>query len=688
MSGAKRKSEDSQQAPWSPPSTSPTSASSPVSSPQRLSAGVIQLKHKGFTVHLPPTWITAFEDKQSLDAIRNPGKTFCSRLWGKANLKDTDYGFLADEELLARRFLPFTGGRLLIRQEYDLMYQRAEDMYRRFPMCGVVVTGQPGVGKTASITYIVARHLSERRIIAVFLAGELFLFTEEGVFTHANPSLARANYDLNTGLPLKHCPWLLIDASSEKHKPPPDSLVRSPKIFPLHLTSPDEDRYKGWLKQREGIILIMDPWTEDELRDGLALQSFFQDANPGQQEAYLNKLSDIIGQYGYAARDIYGTLAGRKKLDIAILDALKEFTSYKQLMNLKTVMALAHIKADAICHQLVTVERSKVPVTSPTESDTAVLKPKSPYVGGLVSYWVARAQYVKTKDFLRLLRAFPQSNTLAGWIFEGAVLHILARSPDVPTDILAAIPPISPMVRIRPPTNRAIFQHVPAPDAPDTPDAPDAPDELFEVLTVGDEPTDEEPADDEPTDVDAGVPQVSLSLPELAGMLYYDNIRDVPTNTKQLFVPSTPSNPLFDGLFIDHTATPKILWVCQVTIAKTHKGSDQGYAQINNYEQNHATEAGSQAEQRWMIIEANDYRLSAPPDVSIYCSTAQSSAFPSQIMRRGSTAKRCLHEYSLADWVRHTHVDPADESEYEVPPTVAADWFRLFARSVGHGAAY
>ncbi|KAI0050838.1 hypothetical protein FA95DRAFT_1555341 [Auriscalpium vulgare] len=314
MSRLKRKSEDSQQAPRSPPTPNPISASSPASYPvsslQQLSAGVIQLKHKGFTVRLPPTWITAFEDKQSLDKIRNPGKTFCSRLWGKANLTDSDYGFRADEELLAQRFLPFTGGRLLIRQEYGLMYQRAEDMYRHLPEGGVVVTGQPGVGKTASIAYIVARHLSERRIIAVFLAGELFLFTEEGVFTHANPSLAHADYDLNTGLPPKDCPWLLIDASTKKHEPPPDSLVLSPSIFPLHLTSPDKDRYKGWLKQRQGIVFIMSPWTEDELREGLAFQKFYHRAAPGQQAAYLAKLSEFIEQYGCSARDIYSALTG------------------------------------------------------------------------------------------------------------------------------------------------------------------------------------------------------------------------------------------------------------------------------------------------------------------------------------------------------------------------------------------
>ncbi|KAI0050837.1 hypothetical protein FA95DRAFT_527203 [Auriscalpium vulgare] len=604
MFGLKRKSEDSQQAPRSPPPPSPTSGSPPASYPvsslrqQQLPAGVIELNHKDFTVELPPIWIKAFKVKQRRSEIRNPGETFCARLWGKPNLTDSDYGFREDEAPLARKFLPFTGGRLLRRQEYDVMYQRAEDMYRYSPVGGVVVTGQPGIGKTASIAYIVARHLSERRIIAAFLTGSLFLFTEEGVFTHPEPS--HANDDLDFGLESEDCPWLLVDMGINKGDRPPAGLVGSSNIFPLHLTSPDEERYKGWQTQREGMLLIMNPWTEEELSDGLALQSFFQKANPDEQEAYRNKLSVIIDQYGYVARDVYGALAGRKDLEIAIQNALNQFVSYEELKHLKIRMAQAHLNADAIAHQLVAVQRSNVTVASPSDSDRAVLKPKSTYIGALVSDWVRRAEHAQTKDVFRLLRDFPHSSTLAGWIFEGVVLQILARSPAVPADILAAIPVISPMERIHP--NRAIFQHVPAPDSPD------APDELFEVLTVGDEPKDEELAGDEPMDVDAGVPQASLSLPELAGMSYYDNIREVPVNTKQLHVPSIPNIPLFDGLFIDHTATPKILWVCQVTIAKTHKGSAEGYAQVRAMKQKMERNYGAVEVKYLLVVTARPER--------------------------------------------------------------------------------
>lgn len=114
---------------------------------------------------------------------------------------------------------------------------------------------------------MVVRQLTEGRIVAFARKTGIYLFTGQGAFKvpltedvifPMNPDDGECNF------------WLFIDFDADK-MPPPRALWAPLHVFPVHVASPDEQRYKVWMDARPGSFRIMDPWSEDEIRAGYAL---------------------------------------------------------------------------------------------------------------------------------------------------------------------------------------------------------------------------------------------------------------------------------------------------------------------------------------------------------------------------------------------------------------------------------
>ncbi|KAI9462208.1 hypothetical protein HD554DRAFT_2289333 [Boletus coccyginus] len=145
--------------------------------------------------------------------------------------------------------------KLLVRNEYRVALQALEtNSYE----AGVYVTGQPGIGKTLFLVYLLVRRLGQQKPVAVqFLNGKGFyaLFKDTVSF-----------HLLTDGSPLRENPsvWALCD--SNQYVTIPDGLFLSHVgVRVIQTTPPTASRWKEWSKQVGAQPYIMDIWSEEEV---------------------------------------------------------------------------------------------------------------------------------------------------------------------------------------------------------------------------------------------------------------------------------------------------------------------------------------------------------------------------------------------------------------------------------------
>ncbi|KXS13829.1 hypothetical protein M427DRAFT_58081 [Gonapodya prolifera JEL478] len=151
--------------------------------------------------------------------------------------------------------------RFLVREEYRLALRfidLAEQKWKAkqskraptFANCG-----NPGKGKSLFLYYVLAIRLSQRKPTAFQETKNNFVyFQSTGVTLHG----AWDEFTPADGT------WALSD-SQEDVEPPCRAFVREPRLIIVQATSPKEDRYKEWIKQTDGVVYWMNPWTWPEM---------------------------------------------------------------------------------------------------------------------------------------------------------------------------------------------------------------------------------------------------------------------------------------------------------------------------------------------------------------------------------------------------------------------------------------
>ncbi|KAH9037886.1 hypothetical protein EDB85DRAFT_566732 [Lactarius pseudohatsudake] len=142
---------------------------------------------------------------------------------------------------------------LLVLPEYDdtlAMLNEDYETAKKRKSGGVVVTGQPGTGKTCFLYYLLFHKLSEMTPVAIELPNFFILFQDDGVY----------RYPLDAGphnLP-EHT-WALSDSNGPTKQPCLTFLGASKQKFAwiVQTTSPAEARWKQWRKYCTADIFVM-----------------------------------------------------------------------------------------------------------------------------------------------------------------------------------------------------------------------------------------------------------------------------------------------------------------------------------------------------------------------------------------------------------------------------------------------
>ncbi|KAF8344462.1 hypothetical protein F5887DRAFT_971369 [Amanita rubescens] len=170
--------------------------------------------------------------------------------------------------------------RLLIRAEYLRIYKWVEEMYpvgKVYRPSAIVVTGQPGIGKSFWAYYVLRRRLGEKSVSLWCQGSEYYLFCSEGVF------VVPATFPFRefNGPPV----WTIID-SAQSPSGIPSTLTRFESgVFPIYITSPKPGRWSGITQSWTFHQVIMNPWTRAEIE--YAIKFLFSN----------QKLHDVLVRY-------------------------------------------------------------------------------------------------------------------------------------------------------------------------------------------------------------------------------------------------------------------------------------------------------------------------------------------------------------------------------------------------------
>ncbi|KAF8351822.1 hypothetical protein F5887DRAFT_932526 [Amanita rubescens] len=187
---------------------------------------------------------------------------------------------------------------LLVRNEYVLAYDHIlRDTLKNPTMrrwrSATIVTGQPGIGKTLFLFYVLARRLHERSPVAFQIDKHKFaLFNQDGVTLHSTTTYS-------------HVPertWALSDSNVSDRRGL-CMAFQQPAFHIIHTSSPSSSRWKN-LGKIGASKYIMDVWSLEELQTLLALNNL--DFREGK---------DLFEKYGPSPRIIIDILTKTIKED-------------------------------------------------------------------------------------------------------------------------------------------------------------------------------------------------------------------------------------------------------------------------------------------------------------------------------------------------------------------------------------
>ncbi|KAF9496803.1 hypothetical protein BDN71DRAFT_1495097 [Pleurotus eryngii] len=422
-----------------------------------------------------------------------------------------------DLEPLAHSGLGKTRGSLYIReydvQVYERLCRRAVD-----PACGgVVLSGQPGTGKTYSLFFLLLKKLTKGEpVLFSPTRREVLYFSSGGVQSNrdiAPSDLAALDPNSLDNIDLT---WALINSDEGDKLPPPTALFEE-CIFPVHATSPHSSRHKDWVKQRGGEVWFVVCWTRDELSHVAKVVAGLRERSVSERDSMIDK---AIFKWGWAPRDIIQYLQGKDRaLEAALGKALSSLTSSRLFDRLQ------HDYDDMLSHVIVSSYQS-----SAMDPELPVLDLKSPYIAHRVQRRLDILHRDELSRFIRLCRAHRESILLAGWAFENLIIDILS---DVRREGVLSAP--IPGTCVSPSTWSSTVS-----------------------LNTG---------------------HLSPNSIALTHTRFDKTLQDVSLDDTKLYLPSQSNFPLLDAFYlvVDHEARRVKVVVLQMTIFLTHKGSPGGF---------------------------------------------------------------------------------------------------------------
>ncbi|KAK7025327.1 hypothetical protein VNI00_016109 [Paramarasmius palmivorus] len=142
---------------------------------------------------------------------------------------------------------------LVVRREYEFLRESIEWGEEISDRRGIVVTGQPGIGKTTFLIYLFLHRLEHKLPTAVqFSSTKIFIFNEQGAFPYARDEFDERG---TIGAMLKDC-WALADSNANVLQPCELFQVHAERL--IQAASPNAARWKEWVKQLGGTCIVSD----------------------------------------------------------------------------------------------------------------------------------------------------------------------------------------------------------------------------------------------------------------------------------------------------------------------------------------------------------------------------------------------------------------------------------------------
>ncbi|KAF8584001.1 hypothetical protein K439DRAFT_1617083 [Ramaria rubella] len=146
---------------------------------------------------------------------------------------------------------------ILERSEYrDILLKLDNlDRKRRRYSGGVAVTGQPGIGKTFFLYYILIKRLLEGKCTVLQDRVPYFLFFGDAGCREIQITDTQ-HADLSDKPYAMRQTWILVDSNDAMEKPAQFATGRLCDAFVVQASSPWISRWKGWVKERGGRVSI------------------------------------------------------------------------------------------------------------------------------------------------------------------------------------------------------------------------------------------------------------------------------------------------------------------------------------------------------------------------------------------------------------------------------------------------
>ncbi|KAJ3511278.1 hypothetical protein NLJ89_g4195 [Agrocybe chaxingu] len=330
--------------------------------------------------------------------------------WGKSlNILDTvlDGSFFRYIDLAVNMPTLLHNEHLVILSQYEYFLQRIKAI-KESPRrtAGVVLLGNPGIGKSSFLIFMLLHCLVNRNRVVWASRGDVYVLNPNGVFTIRSGTHLRMYFNR----PAYEGVLALVD-SDEKSEEPDPGLVHS-RLFAVHATSPQQGRYKNWVKQRMAISLVMEPPTVDDMHALMSLR--FPDCVRSRVEA-------AMATYGGNSRtivEVFEFSNGVSLQEVRIKNSLQSL-SFSQLEQL---IRDPHDGDKNITHALIQSTSSRPP---PQIGDPRYLAPDmmvhsfaSRYIWKLVYQRFMDSSLQEMRRLFVSLAGLTSAGATRGWIFE------------------------------------------------------------------------------------------------------------------------------------------------------------------------------------------------------------------------------------------------------------------------------
>ncbi|KAG9224244.1 hypothetical protein CCMSSC00406_0004743 [Pleurotus cornucopiae] len=287
---------------------------------------------------------------------RHPLSLLATKWWGKSP-EDVASGTTitltsSGKEIQWKTTFLDTDGRIVVRQEY-------EDLYERLQICdssrthGRVISGSPGIGKSVFFCSMPSSCAFERRKPL-----------STSVHSNAYPSSSRMSF-----LPSYRI-WSLVDTPA-KGGSPPLGITMPDVFFTVHAASPNRHHYGEWTSQHGGVILIMNPWSIEELYAGFLdasrvdIAQASKDCGPCIRDIIINRLNP--GAFETQTKATLASPLNAEKLKHLVARA-REIDANAIEMN------------EYISHKLFYIQRFVPDAPQPLRPDAAFIVAKTPFI--------------------------------------------------------------------------------------------------------------------------------------------------------------------------------------------------------------------------------------------------------------------------------------------------------------------